>query len=400
MDIKIFAIQSSMVKEDFQKDDFLKEIEKEIGINFEILKADEMPDDDFRLVYVSSGGSEGAFAKAFHMFENKPIYLLSKGEGNSLAASMEILSFIKNKGGKGEILHGEPKDISERIESLAKASAAIKKLKGIKIGLIGKPSNWLISSIYDEKSLADKLNMQIIEISMEELLEEISKKSYVDNEFTKQLFSLEYDEKEIIKALEVYGAFARIVNKYHLSGISVRCFDLLSTVETTGCLGLAILNALNIYAGCEGDIPSLISMCILGAVSQKPVFMCNPSRINYSQGSMVFAHCTLPINMPYKMDLMTHFESDIGVAIAGSIQEGACTIFKTSGDLSRHFEASGTIRRNLKENTLCRTQIEVELSDFSYFTENPIGNHHIICIGDETPALRDFFSILEQDINY
>ena len=44
------------------------------------------------------------------------------------------------------------------------------------------------------------------------------------------------------KALDVYGAAKRLVLKYGLSAVTVRCFDLLTTVHTTGCLALAILN--------------------------------------------------------------------------------------------------------------------------------------------------------------
>ena len=35
----------------------------------------------------------------------------------------------------------------------------------------------------------------------------------------------------------------RLVEKYELSAVTIKCFDLLNTVHTTGCLALAILNA-------------------------------------------------------------------------------------------------------------------------------------------------------------
>ena len=40
--------------------------------------------------------------------------------------------------------------------------------------------------------------------------------------------------------------------------------DLPDTVRSTGCLGLSILNSLGVYGGCEGDIPSLLSMAVMG----------------------------------------------------------------------------------------------------------------------------------------
>ncbi len=110
---------------------------------------------------------------------------------------------------------------------------------------------------------------------------------------------------------------------------------------------------------------------------------------------MIFAHCTLPINMPYEYDLTTHFESGIGVAIAGSIPEGDMTIFKTSADLSRYYASRGTIVENLREGSLCRSQIKIKLSDYNYFTSNPINNHHLVCVGDETDAIREFFGLID-----
>ena len=60
------------------------------------------------------------------------------------------------------------------------------------------------------------------------------------------------------------------------------------------------------------------------------------------------------------------------------MQEGPVTVFKVSGDLSRHFIAEGTLLRNQSQPDLCRTQVVLNLPDVSYFLTNPIGNHHII----------------------
>ena len=75
-----------------------------------------------------------------------------------------------------------------------------------------------------------------------------------------------------MQALEIYGAFRRLVERYQLAGVSVRCFDLLTLVKNTGCLGLALLNANGIFGGCEADLPTLISMSILGTVSGQHAF--------------------------------------------------------------------------------------------------------------------------------
>ena len=395
MSVHMHIIKSPIARPEMLKlGAFHKEIEGYMDDGFELVEFEAFKSLDFCLLYVATGGSESAFQSLFSELSASPVYILTSGDSNSLAASMEILSYLKSNGKAGEILHGAPKAIAERIIALKKAITAQKKLYGTKAGLIGKPSDWLIASSYCKDKISGKLGIELIDVEMGEFLSEISKAEYLSNEWTDKLFHIGYDRQEIEKALNVYGALCRLKEKYDLSAMTVRCFDLLTAVRTTGCLGLAILNAEGIIAGCEGDVPSLISMCIMGEVTGKPVFMCNPSRIDLENSEMVLAHCTLPLNMPYDMSLTTHYESGIGVAVAGNIPEGECTIFKTSGDLSRHFIMAGKIKSNLREHTLCRTQIKLELPDYSYFTSDPINNHHLVCTGDETAALNAFFELL------
>lgn len=350
--------------------------------------------DDFALLYVASGGSEGYFIEIFDRLKCRPCYILTSGDSNSLAASMEILSFLQQNGGHGEILHGDIDAIAARIKSLKAAHEAKASLKGKNLGIIGTPSDWLIASSFSPDAMLEKLGVGFVNIPIEELIDEINKRQYEPNRYTEELLGKDFDRAEIEKALEVYGATKRLCEKYRLAGVSIRCFDLLDTVHTTGCLALAILNAEGIYGGCEGDIPALLSMMILGTVSGRPCFLCNPSRFDTKAGTAVFAHCTIPVNMLKSYGLNTHFESGIGVAIQGKFEEKACTIFKCSGDLSRWHAQEGNIVDMPFSDMLCRTQIKVKLDDFSYFLTNPINNHHIICYGSHAGNLDDFFSIL------
>lgn len=370
---------------------FLSEIEKSGSFSLQKCDINSYIESDFCLIYIMTGGTEGIFLENLETFTSKPCYILTSGESNSLAASMEILSYLKNRGYQGEILHGSAQRIAGRINSLYLTSQTLKKLNGIRVGTIGGSSDWLIDSEPDEEAYQNILGIETVHIPMEELVNEIHKGGYIPNQWTEKLMSLGYDRKEMEKSLNVYGAIKRISEKYSLFGVTVRCFDLLTSVHTTGCLALAILNAEGIYAGCEGDMPSLISMIILGEISKKPVFMCNLNRIDTDRKELIFAHCTLPANMPYEMSLTTHYESGIGVAIAGSIPEKDVTIFKISNDLTNCFAAEGKIIENLREPNLCRTQIKIFLDHYDYFLTNPIANHHVICLGKYQKDLEDFY---------
>ncbi len=349
---------------------------------------------DFALLYVASGGSEGYFLEIFERLKHRHCYLLTSGDSNSLAASMEILSYIRKHGGSGEILHGDTNEIAGRIRIVKRAHEGLAALRGKTLGCVGAPSGWLIASDYAPAVVKQKLGLSFVSIPMEELISEINKGGYVENEYTELFKRQAFDKAETEHALDVYGALDRLRDRYSLCGLTVRCFDLLDSVKTTGCLALSILNSLGIYAACEGDMPSLLSMAILGSVTGEDAFMCNPSRFDTKNKSAVFAHCTVPVTMPDSFCLDTHFESGIGAAVRGVFYEGDCTLFKCEGDLSRHYVKEGRIVKTPFSETLCRTQIKVELDDLSYFFTEPINNHHIICKGRHGAELSAFFALL------
>lgn len=108
------------------------------------------------------------------------------------------------------------------------------------------------------------------------MVEEYKKGGYPENEYTKGLKNNGYKPEEVEKALQVYGALKRLIKKYNLQGVTVKCFDLLKLIYTTGCLALAILNAEGIPAACEGDQKSLISMIVLRTLTGQSGFMANP----------------------------------------------------------------------------------------------------------------------------
>ena len=375
---------------------YVRLLSEEMGEELRQVELSEYLEDDFALLYVASGGSEGYFLEVFERLREKKCYILTSGESNSLAASMEILSFLRMHGGSGQILHGDVPSVASGILAFRNAHRAIRKLRGQRLGCIGEPSDWLIASDYDPETVGKKLGLGFVSIPMEELLAEIRLSRYEENAYTEQFKKMSFDRDEIEKALYIYGAFQRLADRYGLLGVSVRCFDLLDSVHSTGCLGLSILNSLGIFGGCEGDLPALLSMTILGTVTGQDVFMCNPSRFDTREGAATFAHCTLPVTMPDRFSLNTHFESGIGVALQGSFDQGACTLFKCSGDLSRHFVKEGRILDTPYSEMLCRTQIRVGLDDFTYFLKDPIGNHHIICKGSHAAEMEAFFSLLGQ----
>lgn len=355
------------------------------------------------LIFVRTGGTEGIFRRLLPTLpigKGEKFYLLSSGKSNSLAASMEILSYLQQNDLQGEILHGDPGYISRRINMLAQVESARRKLRACRLGIVGEPSDWLISSHADKDKVREYLGIELIDIPMQELLDAIAATPLDPTSASSMQISTPDanvpKELAIRQALpgahQIYLALKTIVDRYQLQGFTLRCFDLLTAVRNTGCMALARFNSEGIVAGCEGDVPAMLSMMIAQVLTGMSGFQANPARINPETGELLFAHCTIPFNMVEHYELDTHFESGIGVGIRGYMKEGPVTIFKVSGDLSRCFIEEGELVRNQAQPDLCRTQQIIRLSDPSkahYFLTKPIGNHHIIIRGHHKRLLQE-----------
>ena len=341
---------------------------------------------DLSFIFVLSGGSENTF-KALLPKLKEPFYLLSYATNNSLAASLEILSYLKNQNLKGEILHGDTSYIAQRIKQLNDLKDEEKN--EVTLGLLGEPSDWLISSDVDENVLYNRLHIKIKHIPLKELVE-----TYHTIKVEKSIepFKKAKDEIEGTKAYKLYLALDQLVNKYHLQGFSVRCFDLLNELQTTACLALSKFNDRGIIATCEGDVPSLIAMYIASKLNLGPSFQANPSKLDVLDNKILLAHCTIPLRLCSSYLLDTHFESNIGLAIHGEVIKGKATMFRLDSKLERCFISEGKIIANQYEKNLCRTQIVCEFENLDKLLKEPLGNHEIIVLGHHKQKLLQYLN--------
>jgi len=234
----------------------------------------------------------------------------------------------------------------------------------LRLGVVGKPSDWLIASHVNYADVLERMNIELIDIPISEMT------------------CLGEVDPGMKGAEAIYQRLKEIVLQNDLQGVTLRCFDLLSTVKNTGCIALSKLNDEGIPASCEGDIPTLLTMMLAKKLTGELCFQVNPARIQ-PDGEMLFAHCTLPLGMTEKHEYTTHFESGIGVAIHGDLPTGDYTLIKMSGDMQRMLAVDVELLRCQFEQNLCRTQVWVkadpEVAD--YFYSDPIANHHVLIRG-------------------
>ncbi len=269
-----------------------------------------------------------------------------------------------------------------------------------RVGIIGKPSDWLIASVPTADVLNKLDGFEFINIPITELYSVYDDVLPSTTGTFRNSFKIEnknIDEKELQKAEAFYLALKQLVVEYNLTALTIRCFDLLLEYQTTGCFALSRLNDEGIIAGCEGDIVSLVGMIIAVRKTGQQVWMANPSQIDMDNSELVLAHCTVPICMTDNVTLDTHFESNQGIGIKGNIPESMVTLFRLGGvKLEKQFVCTGNIIPHENNPNLCRTQIRVKIDDKKKLQElltNPLGNHLLVIFGKHPNILDDFIQL-------
>jgi len=403
MEINIKRIRSSL---SLHNKDVIDE-----GNEFISLINDELFNDDlvvkenskkgiFDIVFIETGGVEGEFVKNINKF-SKPFILLSSEKNNSLPACFEIKTYLDSIKEDCVLLVGNEEKIAFYLRFFAKLMSAKKKIDNTNLGVIGEPSDWLIASKVKDKDVKEHFNINLINISSDELKDEINKHEYKDVPHLSTLIK-KYKNKDVLNgALDIYGALTRLVAKYSLSGLTIRCFDLLSEYKNTACLALALLNERGIVSACEGDVPSLLTMYFIKALIDQPSFQANPSKIDFDNKKLLLAHCTVPLNMVDRYELVTHFESGLGIGIKGNLKKENCSIIKLCPDLVHSIAFNSSIVEIPSYASYCRTQIEVSLEDeeFMSLLQISFGNHLIVSYTEVSDLFMAFIDLLN-GINY
>ena len=189
--------------------------------------------------------------------------------------------------------------------------------------------------------------------------------------------------EDLKKAARMYVALRKLCTRNTLNALTIKCFGIIDSCRTTACLALSLLNDEGIVSGCEGDIPALWTMMYVRFALGQSAFMANPSSTNRKECTMDFAHCTIPLSMVHGYRLPSHFESQLGIGIAGSVPSGRYRVIKITGAaLDQYYETEGDIIMNTNIPQRCRTQIRFRFTseeEFDRFFRVSKGNHIILC---------------------
>ena len=408
--MKITILRSSFQTDDFVRNEYAELIQRlenecraEINIigdeSVETVHAPSLQKTLPDAFMIATGGVENLFKRLWEAIDvemmcsphrPKTVTMIADGRNNSLAASLEILTYLENIGVEGKILHGTNDEIVSTLVETWHAASLQER-----IGLFGPPSDWLIASGVDRDYLCQRYGIETIDIDLQRVIDGI--KAVPQSEAEKVAQSMvnhaqavkEPSDADMVEAAKAYLAIRKICQEKHLDAMTIRCFDIVKTCGTTSCLALALLNDEGIVAGCEGDMQTLLSMFLAKRLCGEVAFMANPSHL--TDKSSMLAHCTIPLTMCDEAVVRTHFESGIGVAIQGLLPLTDYTLFKWGGpQLDRYYVTEAKAIETPYSNHFCRTQITLNVNLKPYLLQHSIGNHHVIIRGRHADEIRRF----------
>ena len=414
--MKISILRSSFQTDEFVRNeyaDLIHRLENECNVEINII-GDEFVETHGRTslqalpdaFMIATGGVENLFKRIWSAIDvemmcgpsrQKTVTMIADGRNNSLAAALEILTYLGNVGVEGKILHGTNDEIISALgETHGRAS-----LRG-RIGLFGQPSEWLIASSLDRNYLHQRYGIETVDIDLQRLIDGIKTIPQTEAEKVAQTMLkrakgvVEPSDADMLEAAKAYLAIKRICQEERLDAMTIRCFDIVKACGTTSCLALALLNDEGIVAGCEGDMQTLLSMFLAKRLCGEVAFMANPSQL--TEKTSMLAHCTIPLTICDEITIRSHFESGIGVAIQGLLPLTDYTLFKWGGPkLDRYFVTEAQAIETPYSNHFCRSQITLNVNLKPYLLQHSIGNHHVIIRGRHADQIRQF--MLENDID-
>ena len=234
--MKILILRSSFQSDDFVRAEYAELLDllkdkcnAEITIlgdeSVETCHGASLQDIDF--VMVATGGVENLFKTIWSTGTLKATTFIADGRNNSLAASLEILSYLSENGKDGRILHGTNDEIINDITNS-------QIFNGTRIGIFGNPSDWLIASGVDYDYLREHLGIETVFIDLKRLINEVGATA----------------KSDMLGADKTYSAIKKICQEERLDAMTIRCFDIVKACNTTSCLALEKLNDEGIVAGC------------------------------------------------------------------------------------------------------------------------------------------------------
>jgi L-fucose isomerase-like protein len=255
-----------------------------------------------------------------------------------------------------------------------RALCGLKNARQTKIVAIGRAGGWGPGGARAPERAREKWQLDIQTVTYEELGAFLAAafadpatvqaaQAQADQYLQDPAVKLEADRQAVNNAFVLADVFRAIMARAGAEAITISgCMrTVMPIAQTSACLTLSLLNDAGYLAFCESDFVVIPAGLLLAHISGSPQFLNDPTYPH--QGVITLAHCTAPRRMDGKtlepVRLMTHFESDYGVAPKVAFRAGQ-TVTSIIPDFAheRWIGLTGQIT-DVPSLSICRSQMDV-----------------------------------------
>ena len=331
----------------------------------------------------------------------------------SMVGELVLNGSLKRAGYNFKEIIGFPddKEVLKSIDSYLCAARAKKILRRSRIGMVGYMSMSMYTATFDHLLMRSYIGPEIVHIDTHTLIEralavDINQRIKIKEMlFGKNLIN-KIPQPLADKTAALYYGLKCLLNEYFLDGINVKCqYELSKDFGCTPCVPLSVLSDEGYVCGCEGDIPTQVSMHILKALSGEiPTYV---DFLDFKKNNVYLSSCglapfSLSNNKNNKKINEFSFDGFNGFVSSTVLKPGTLTLARLSEKIGE-YELIYTIGKGLNSTQLRQNimpAVSVNLKNEVESKINLLSSQHLALVyGDLEEKIIDFVAIMKPYIS-
>ncbi len=193
----------------------------------------------------------------------------------------------------------------DQIIPYARAAALVKRMKGLRVGLMGWRAQGMSDVVFDELALRETFGVQVVNVGLtryERTVNTIpvSEIDTVWNNLRPGFDTTGIKDEVVHYGVQSYLAMQKIAADEELQALTIECFH-----DHLGgpCLGCSLFNDQGIAASCESDVPGAVIMAASQLLTGNPTFHVDIIKADLEENSAIWHHCgNLPTRLASSSD--------------------------------------------------------------------------------------------------
>ena len=188
----------------------------------------------------------------------------------------------------------------DQIVPYARAAALVKRMKGLRVGLMGWRAQGMSDVVFDELALRETFGVQVVNVGLTRYERMVNAIPPAEIETAWSELRPGFDtsaiQEEVVRyGVQSYLAMQQIAADEALNALTIECFH-----DHLGgpCLGCSLFNDQGIAASCESDVPGAVIMAAAQLLTGKPTFHVDIIKADLEENSAIWHHCG---NLPTRL---------------------------------------------------------------------------------------------------